>query len=112
MRHGCKDPKLGLPADQRRALVRSLVTEVIRHGKITTTKVLRGGVQGLEGGEWLATEGKGWESVVRVMRGAKTKAVLACVPHLQNLNPSSLNPQLLDPTLRSAPRPSASTWTT
>ncbi len=37
MRHGCKDPKLGLPADHRKALLRSLTTEVIRHGRITTT---------------------------------------------------------------------------
>lgn len=38
MRHRCKVPELGLPADQRRALLRSLATEVIRHGRITTTK--------------------------------------------------------------------------
>jgi large subunit ribosomal protein L17 len=30
---------LGKPADQRRALLRSLTTELIRHGKITTTQV-------------------------------------------------------------------------
>ena len=30
-------PKLGLPADQRKALLRGLTTEVIRHGRITTT---------------------------------------------------------------------------
>lgn len=45
MRHRCKVKKLGKPADQRRALLRSLTTELIRHGKITTTliraKVLR-----------------------------------------------------------------------
>lgn len=39
MRHRCKKAELGLPADQRKALVRSLVTEVLRHGRITTTKV-------------------------------------------------------------------------
>ncbi|MDA0265359.1 MAG: 50S ribosomal protein L17 [Cyanobacteria bacterium] len=39
MRHGCRVPKLGLPADQRRALLRALTTELIRHGRITTTKV-------------------------------------------------------------------------
>ena len=31
--------KLGKPADQRRALLRALTTELIRHGRITTTKV-------------------------------------------------------------------------
>jgi large subunit ribosomal protein L17 len=39
MRHGCRVPKLGKPADQRKALLRSLTTEVLRHGRITTTKV-------------------------------------------------------------------------
>ena len=38
MRHRCKVPKLGLPADQRKALLRSLATQIIRHGQITTTK--------------------------------------------------------------------------
>ena len=37
MRHRCKTPHLALPADQRKALMRSLTTEVIRHGRITTT---------------------------------------------------------------------------
>lgn len=39
MRHRKKKAQLGLPADQRKALIRSLVTEVLRHGRITTTKV-------------------------------------------------------------------------
>ena len=39
IRHGKKMPKLGRPADQRKALLRSLTTEVIRHGKIRTTEV-------------------------------------------------------------------------
>lgn len=39
IRHGNKLKKLNLPADQRRALLRALVTEVLRHGRITTTKV-------------------------------------------------------------------------
>lgn len=39
MRHRCRVKKLGKPADQRRALLRSLTTELIRHGKITTTLV-------------------------------------------------------------------------
>ena len=38
MRHGRRVPKLGKPADQRRALLRSLTTELIRNGRITTTK--------------------------------------------------------------------------
>jgi hypothetical protein len=39
MRHGMKKPKLNKAADQRKALIRSLTTEVLRHGKIKTTKV-------------------------------------------------------------------------
>jgi len=39
MRHRCKVPRLGKPADQRKALLRALTTELIRNGKITTTKV-------------------------------------------------------------------------
>ncbi|RMF62644.1 MAG: 50S ribosomal protein L17 [Cyanobacteria bacterium J069] len=39
MRHRCRVPELGKPADQRRALLRALTTELIRHGRITTTKV-------------------------------------------------------------------------
>ena len=38
MRHSCRVPKLGKPADQRRALLRSLTTELIRNGQIKTTK--------------------------------------------------------------------------
>lgn len=38
MRHRRRFKKLGRPADQRRALLRSLATELIRHGQITTTK--------------------------------------------------------------------------
>mmetsp|Transcript_21953 Transcript_21953/g.21092 ORF Transcript_21953/g.21092 Transcript_21953/m.21092 type:complete len:167 (-) Transcript_21953:75-575(-) len=39
MRHRKKMPKLGKPADQRKALLRALTTEVIRHGRIKTTLV-------------------------------------------------------------------------
>ena len=38
MRHRRRVPQLGLPADQRKALLRSLATELIRHGQIKTTK--------------------------------------------------------------------------
>lgn len=38
MRHRCKVARLGLPADQRKALLRALATEIIRHGQIKTTK--------------------------------------------------------------------------
>ena len=38
MRHRCKVPLLGLPAHQRKALLRSLATQIIRHGQITTTQ--------------------------------------------------------------------------
>lgn len=38
MRHGRRVHQLGKPADQRRALLRSLTTELIRHGRIKTTK--------------------------------------------------------------------------
>jgi len=37
MRHRCRVPQLGKPADQRRALLRSLTTELLRHGRVTTT---------------------------------------------------------------------------
>ncbi len=39
MRHGRHVAKLSLPADQRKALMRSLATELIRHGRITTTLI-------------------------------------------------------------------------
>lgn len=39
MRHRRRVPQLGKPADQRRALLRALTTELIRHGRITTTKI-------------------------------------------------------------------------
>ncbi|MCU0524579.1 MAG: 50S ribosomal protein L17 [Elainella sp. Prado103] len=39
MRHCCRVPQLGKPADQRKALLRALTTELIRHGRITTTKI-------------------------------------------------------------------------
>lgn len=38
MRHGCRVPELGKPADQRKALLRALTTQLIRNGQITTTK--------------------------------------------------------------------------
>jgi len=38
MRHRRRIPKLGKPADQRKAMLRSLTTELMRHGRITTTK--------------------------------------------------------------------------
>mmetsp|Transcript_29711 Transcript_29711/g.49034 ORF Transcript_29711/g.49034 Transcript_29711/m.49034 type:complete len:166 (+) Transcript_29711:214-711(+) len=39
MRHRKGFKKLGKPADQRKALLRALTTEVIRHGRIKTTLV-------------------------------------------------------------------------
>ena len=36
-RHGNKLKKLNRPADQRKALLRGLTTELIRHGRITST---------------------------------------------------------------------------
>lgn len=38
MRHKCRVAQLGLPADQRKALLRTLTTELLRHGQITITK--------------------------------------------------------------------------
>eukprot|EP00244_Chara_vulgaris_P013369 TRINITY_DN7562_c0_g2_i5.p1 TRINITY_DN7562_c0_g2~~TRINITY_DN7562_c0_g2_i5.p1 ORF type:complete len:220 (-),score=15.81 TRINITY_DN7562_c0_g2_i5:126-785(-) len=38
MRHGKRVAKLGRPADQRKALLRGLVTELLRHGRIKTTR--------------------------------------------------------------------------
>ena len=37
MRHQCQRNKLGRPQDQRKALLRSLATELFLHGEITTT---------------------------------------------------------------------------
>ncbi len=37
MRHQCKRHRLGKAADQRKALLRSLATELFVHGEITTT---------------------------------------------------------------------------
>ncbi|MEB3343557.1 50S ribosomal protein L17 [Okeania sp.] len=45
MRHSRRVPQLGKPADQRRALLRSLATQLIRHGRITTTKARAKAVQ-------------------------------------------------------------------
>jgi len=39
IRHGVKLKKLSRPADQRKALLRSLTTELIRHGRIKSTLV-------------------------------------------------------------------------
>eukprot|EP00548_Thalassiothrix_antarctica_P006216 CAMPEP_0194139318 /NCGR_PEP_ID=MMETSP0152-20130528/8976_1 /TAXON_ID=1049557 /ORGANISM="Thalassiothrix antarctica, Strain L6-D1" /LENGTH=165 /DNA_ID=CAMNT_0038837101 /DNA_START=84 /DNA_END=581 /DNA_ORIENTATION=- len=39
MRHRKRLKKLGKPADQRKALLRALTTEIIRHGRIKTTLV-------------------------------------------------------------------------
>ena len=39
MRHRCRVPKLGKPADQRKALLRALTTELVCHGRITTTLI-------------------------------------------------------------------------
>ncbi len=38
MRHRCRVPQLSKPADQRKALLRSLTTALLREGRITTTK--------------------------------------------------------------------------
>jgi len=45
MRHGKKVNLLSKPADQRKALLRSLTTEVIRHGQILTTEARAKAVQ-------------------------------------------------------------------
>jgi large subunit ribosomal protein L17 len=45
MRHGCRTPQLSRPADQRKALLRSLTTELIRRGEIKTTKARAQAVQ-------------------------------------------------------------------
>lgn len=44
MRHGNRVKHLGRPADQRKALLRALTTEILRHGQIRTTKVSEMGV--------------------------------------------------------------------
>ena len=69
MRHGNRDPKLGLPADQRKALLRSLTTALLQHGRIKTTKArakaLRKHVDHIitlakEGGEHRKVQAKAW----------------------------------------------------
>ena len=46
MRHRRRVKKLSKPADQRRALLRSLATELIRNGRITTTMTRAKAVRG------------------------------------------------------------------
>ena len=38
MRHQLRVPQLGRPADQRKALLRGLTTQLIREGRVTTTR--------------------------------------------------------------------------
>ena len=38
MRHQCRVPQLGRPTDQRKALLRGLTTQLLREGRVTTTK--------------------------------------------------------------------------
>ncbi|KAK9153394.1 hypothetical protein Sjap_000874 [Stephania japonica] len=38
MRHGRRVPKLNRPPDQRRALLRGLTTQLLKHGRILTTR--------------------------------------------------------------------------
>ena len=38
MRHLRRVPQLGRPADQRKAMLRGLTTQLIREGRVTTTK--------------------------------------------------------------------------
>ena len=38
MRHQRRTPQLSRPADQRKALLRGLTTQLIREGRVTTTK--------------------------------------------------------------------------
>ena len=38
MRHQCRVSKLGRPTDQRKAMLRGLTTQLIREGRVTTTK--------------------------------------------------------------------------
>ncbi|WP_218082717.1 50S ribosomal protein L17 [Anthocerotibacter panamensis] len=51
MRHRCRVARLGRPADQRKALLRSLTTALLTHGRITTTltkaKALRSEVENI-----------------------------------------------------------------
>jgi large subunit ribosomal protein L17 len=47
MRHGKKVNMLSKPADQRKALMRALTTEVIRHGQILTTETRAKAVRGI-----------------------------------------------------------------
>ncbi|MEB3121697.1 MAG: 50S ribosomal protein L17 [Snowella sp.] len=46
MRHRCRVPHLGKPADQRKALLRSLATALLKNGQIKTTKARAKAVRG------------------------------------------------------------------
>ncbi|MEI6427736.1 MAG: 50S ribosomal protein L17 [Pseudanabaena sp. ELA607] len=46
MRHRCKVPQLNKPADQRKALLRALTTELLLRGEITTTRARANAVRG------------------------------------------------------------------
>ena len=104
MRHGKKMPKLNRPANQRKALIRTLVTEVLRHGRITTTKV-RGDEKGKRRGEKKNTD-----------RGNVPDPPTSRI----SLPPSRTRTHTASPLLalslslflpRPRPRPSVSTWT-
>lgn len=60
MRHRKKRHKLGLPADQRRALLRNMVTQVLKYGRIKTTEAKAKAVKAeVERMITLAKRGKG-----------------------------------------------------
>lgn len=79
MRHGNRKAKLNRPADQRKALIRSLTTEVLRHGKIKTTTVRVPG-RGVAGSALVKCGGVGGEG--ETWRGVPlgcSRALLAAV---------------------------------
>ncbi|KAG0488759.1 hypothetical protein HPP92_007570 [Vanilla planifolia] len=45
MRHGKRVPKLNRPPDQRRALIRGLTTQLLKHGRIKTTRARAKGIR-------------------------------------------------------------------
>ena len=86
MRHGMRVARLGRPADQRKALIRGLVTEVLRHGKIKTTKVRRGAVDMLGwGGGWPLAGGR---TGGRAVPWQPPRAPPACTTPLRSLHHS------------------------
>lgn len=90
MRHGNRLKHLGRPADQRKALIRGLVTEVLRHGQIRTTKVraVPAAVAGWRQPSRLVAGSSSWQA-----RGSNGSTALAAVAVWHRQRVAILKPQ-------------------